>query len=521
MTWKDICFKGLLSGIIWLSLHLSCLAQIQLPVLFTDSMVVQRGQAVPVWGSGACKGCQVTVELNGSKAATAADQRGNWKLSLPAMSAGGPYLLKISDKHGKRILKDVYVGEVWLASGQSNMQFTLAQSEQGQDDIKQSGRPMLRLFNMVPRKEALPTSKNVYEPALLSELEKGAFYQPGQWVASRPETAKNFSAVAYHFGKYLQDSLGVAVGLICNAVGGTSTQSYISDTVLRNHPRLAQFTSRNGADWTAATDIHPWLVERALANLKHYRPSASRPVYPHPFAPAYLYETGIKPLIPFAIKGAIWYQGESNATHPDIHDELFTALVSSWRGAWQQGNFPFYYVQLPGISNRTRWPEMRESQRRLSISLPNAGMAVTIDLGDSLDVHPKNKKEVGKRLALMALAQTYKKQLPLFCGPVFRAYQLNGREMRLQFDQASGLRPRIGTRVLGFALSGYSRGGQKLTHHDIPEAAVEGNEVVLTLPSGIQPITVWYGWSPWPVCNLVNASGLPAGPFKIELPGNN
>lgn len=494
-------------------------AQIKLPAIFTDSMVLQQKMLIPVWGESSCKNCQLEVALNEITVKTKTDKTGKWSVKLPSINAGGPYTLTIKDKHNQLELKDILVGEVWVCSGQSNMEFMLKQSTGGKEEIKNANFPSIRLYRMTARNETRPIAKRAYSKETLKELEQFKFYKQTKWTTSNPQTVGDFSAVAYYFGKQLYQKLNVPIGLICNAVGGTSTQAYISDAAFRSHPQLLQFTKQeDGTPWIkSAKEIHPWLLERINENLKNFE-DKDNSIYPHPFAPSYLYEAGIRPLIPFAISGVIWYQGESNTTFPEIHDQLFKTLVESWRKEWNQGDFPFYYVQLPKISDRRRWPDFRESQRRVSETLTNTGMAVTIDTGDSLDVHPKEKKIVGERLAMIALEKKY--GFPIkSSGPTFKTYEIKDNHIEILFDNAEELGTSDGTAIKGFTVHGYL-GGKKELIFPLDQIKIMGNKLLITLPKDIMPFRVSYAWVPYPTCNLVNEVGLPASPFKIEIPGD-
>lgn len=491
--------------------------RLKLPEIFTDSLVFQQKLEIPVWGSS-CANCEVQVAFNGFVKITVADKGGNWKIKLPSTMAGGPFSLKVSDKNNSIILHDILVGEVWLCSGQSNMEFSLAQSKNGSEEIKIANYPQIRFFRMTANTKARPLAKIAFRDSLIMELGASHFYEKTSWSSCNPATASKFSAVGYYFGKELHQKLNVPIGLICNAVGGTTTQSFIDSNTLASHPQLIQFLGDNkDKTWLeTAKEIHPWVLERTIENLGAY---AKTKAFLHPFAPTFLFENGIKPIATYAIKGAIWYQGESNATHPEIHDALFTAMVAKWRETWGQGNFPVYIVQLPKISNRSRWPEFRESQRRLSENIENSGMVVTIDSGDSLDVHPKEKKLVGERLSLLALAKTY--SFPYeYSGPVLEKYELTKNEISLYFSHSKQLKPSNGNEIKGFYLHGYNIGGSKEIIIEASNIKIAGFKLIFTIPSKLQLTSLKYAWTPFPTCNLVNESGLPASPFKIALSGN-
>lgn len=512
---KIFCF---LFFILTLNVLAQSNSKLKLPIIFTDSLVLQQNMEIPIWGVS-CSNCVVKVSFNNTSKTALADRNGDWKIILPPTKAGGPYSIIVSDKNSHISIKDILVGEVWLCSGQSNMEFTLAQSKNGNEEITQAQYPQIRFFSMTANTKARPLAKVAFSDSLLKELSAKNFYDKTAWRTCSPATAAKFSAVAYYFGKELHQNLNVPIGLICNAVGGTTTQAFIDSITLASHPQLIQFLG-DGLDKTwleTAKDIHPWVIERTNENLGK---NAKNKAFLHPFAPTFLFENGIKPIATYAIKGAIWYQGESNATHPEIHDALFTGLVNNWRNEWGQGNFPIYTVQLPKISNRSRWAEFRESQRRLSETLENSGMVVTIDSGDSLDVHPKEKHLVGKRLSLFALAKTYHQALE-YSGPVFEKYEIKNNELQLYFGHAKELKAaNIGEEIKGFYLHGYNISGTKELIIEATNIKIDGLKLIISIPSEIQLTSIKYAWSPYPICNLVNESGLPASPFKINFPGS-
>ena len=487
--------------------------------IFTDSLVFQQNLEIPVWGRS-CPNCRVTVLFNEIAYQTKANKTGEWKIKLPAQKAGGPHRLKISDKNSSIILQDILIGEVWLCSGQSNMEFSLAQSLNGTDEIKKAINPQLRFFRMTASDQVRPMAKLVYGDSLLNEMKSGNFYAKANWTTCNSSTAAKFSAVAYYFGQELHQKLNVPIGLISNAVGGTTNQSFIDSMTLASHPQLIQFIGNNqNKTWLeTATDIHAWVKERVIENLGS---NANVKPFLHAFAPAFLFNQGIAPIASYGIKGVIWYQGESNATHPKIHDALFTSLVKSWRTVWHQGDFPFYTVQLPKISNRSRWPEFRESQRRLSESIENSGMVVTIDTGDSLDVHPREKKLLGYRLSFVALAKSYHWAVE-YSGPVYSKYELKQDGLYLYFNHANALQAdkTIAIDLKGFYLYGNNRSGTQEIIMEAKDIEIMNAKLKIPIPDGIQLKSLKYAWSPYPISNLINEAGLPASPFKIEFSGN-
>jgi len=309
---------------------------LQVADVFGDHMVFQRGEVIPVYGT-ANSGEKVSVQMNGTQASATTDKHGKWKVELPAMMAGGPYELAIDCSDQTRLIKDVLIGEVWLCSGQSNMAFTLKQSLGGKTEIPNASNEHIRLYHM---KSQASMGAKAWDEETLKQVNQQAFFQ-ASWSVCNPESAGEFSAIAYHFGQQLQHELGVPVGLVLNAVGGSTTESWIDRKSIEHHPVLVDVLD----DWLSNDFVQTWCRKRAKQNLK----ASKNPLQRHPFQATYLYETGIAPLIGFPIKGVIWYQGESNAHNVEFHEQLFPQLVSSWRDSWGY-EFPFYYVQLSSIN---------------------------------------------------------------------------------------------------------------------------------------------------------------------------
>lgn len=492
-------------------------AQLSLPSVFNDQIVLQRESAIPVWGT-ADPDAEITVALNNTVLTTTADGGGKWRVSLPARKAGGPHMLNIVSGADTVQIKDVYVGEVWLCAGQSNMEWSLRQSVEGKAEIPRSGNPMIRLFHLKKRHD---TYKTPYTSQELADFTVGHFFERASWETCRPETAADFSAVAYFFGKELYDSLQVPIGLIQAAVGGSPAQSWISEETLAGHPQLAHLVAGDSS-WLRSHIIHPWLAERARQNWAEWDGDEEESTPGHPFAPAYLYKAAIEPLVPYSFRGAIWYQGESNATHPQSYTALQNTLIHDWRERFGRGNFPFYFVQLPKIGNRSRWPDFREAQQQ-SLALPNTGMIVTLDQGHPTDVHPREKRVIGRRLAGLALTKTYGWELPVLSPMIYKhRWDPTKNIITLWANNAyDGLVLSEGHLPLGFTLQGYREGGGREIIVAPLEVALVGNNIELKYPDYFVPVSVKYAWAPFPKNNIINSSGLPLAPFKIELSGNN
>ena len=468
---------------------------LQLPEIYSDNMVLQHGQSLPLYGI-ANASTKITVTIGNQQLNTTADSNGKWQVTLAPLAAKETYTLQITAGKEKRIFKNVVAGEVWLCSGQSNMEFEMFQASTGERDIPQAENPNIRLFDMEARWRT--DNANAWELSALDSINQLQYYKPAQWEVCSPKTVRAFSAVAYYFGRRLQKELNMPIGLICNAVGGSPTEAWIDRRTLEyEFPRILN-------NWRENDFIMDWVRQRAGENIAKATDKLQR----HPYEPAYLFEAGILPLAKYPIKGVIWYQGESNAHNKDAHSKLFPLLVKSWRNEFGYSHLPFYYVQLSSI-NRPSWGWFRESQRRLMKVVPHSGMAVSYDYGHPTDVHPKNKQPIGERLAQWALGDTYgKKVLP--SGPLFRSATFNGRAATVAFDYAQGMHSADGKTLRGFELSN----GNGIFYPATAE--VVGEEVKVTSEEVSNPKAVRYGFSPVTDGNLVNKANLPASTFTSE-----
>ena len=468
---------------------------LQLPEIYSDNMVLQHGQSLPLHGI-ANAGTKITVTIGKQQLNTTADSNGKWQVILAPLTAKETYTLQITAGKEKRIFKNVVAGEVWLCSGQSNMEFEMFQASTGERDIPQAENPNIRLFDMEARWRT--DNANAWELSALDSINVLQYYKPAQWEVCTPKTIRAFSAVAYYFGRTLQKDLDMPIGLICNAVGGSPTEAWIDRRTLEyDFPRILN-------NWRENDFIMDWVRQRAGENIAKATDKLQR----HPYEPAYLFEAGILPLAKYPIKGVIWYQGESNAHNKDAHSKLFPLLVKSWRNEFGYSHLPFYYVQLSSI-NRPSWGWFRESQRRLMKVVPHSGMAVSYDYGHPTDVHPKNKQPIGERLAQWALADTYgRKVLP--SGPLFRSATFNGKVATVAFDYAQGMHSADGKTLRGFELSD----GNGIFYPATAE--VVGEELKVTSEEVSTPKMVRYGFSPVTDGNLVNEANLPASTFTSE-----
>lgn len=482
-------------------------AKVKPHALFTDGAVLQQGQEIPVWGT-ADAGEAVTVKLAGQERKTTAKD-GRWQVEFDKLPAGGPHELLIECTHEKIAVRDVHIGEVWVASGQSNMQWPMSASADPEKNIAGANNPYLRLFT-VPRLATDQPQSDV----------------DARWAVCSPDAVKDFSAVAYYFGRHLQNELGVAVGMINTSYGGTPAEAWTSrqkllsldlfkplvdqdDALIAGFPEAQAKYKEELAKWEQAAK-----EAEAAGGTKPEKPKP--PVGPgNPHRPCGLYNAMIHPLVPYAVRGAIWYQGESNAGRAWEYRSLLPAMILSWREAWGQGEFPFYIVQLapfqkivdqPGDS---AWAELREAQLLTSLHVNESGLAVITDVGDEKDIHPKQKEPVGTRLALWALAKEYGKAIE-YSGPLYQNQQVAGDKIALGFSHVGeGLEAR-GGKLTGFAICGADG---KFVNAD---AAIEADKVIVSSPAVKQPTAVRYGWANYPLGNLWNKNGLPASPFRTD-----
>ncbi len=468
---------------------------LQMPEIYTDGMVLQREIPLEIQGK-ADTGKRVTVTLAGQKAQAVADNRGQWSVTLRPMEAARSLTLTVESGRTKKVYRDVAVGEVWLCSGQSNMAFTLQQAATAAKDIPNASDADLRFYDM---KANWQTNDVAWPLSAIDSLNRLQYFAPAAWHASSPESAGQFSAVAYYFGRMLRDSLQVPVGLVCNAVGGAPIEAWIDRNTLETRfPAILN-------DWLHNDFIQQWVRERAAKNISNAAGKLAR----HPYEPCYLYESGMLPLLHYGIKGVVWYQGESNAHNMEAHERLFGLLVDSWRTGMKQTGMPFYFVQLSSL-NRPSWPWFRDSQLRLMRRLPDVDMAVSSDVGDSLDVHPTRKLEVGERLARWALCKTYGKEV-VPSGPLFSKAWREGSTAVVEFDYADGLTTSDGKPLRCFEVAETDG----LFHP--AEAEITGNKVRLSSKEVRLPHFVRYAWQPFTRANMVNAAGLPASTFRAEF----
>jgi sialate O-acetylesterase len=490
-------------------------AEVRLPRIFSSHMVLQQQKPIILWG-WAQTNETITAQLGNETGTAQANERGEWKIILPALSAGGPYTLTVNGS-SQVVFEDVLVGEVWLCSGQSNMELGIGMAQNGAQEIAAANYPNLRLLKVAKRwspeaQKDISDSWKVCTPTNVAE---------GGWGG--------FSAAAYYFGRALHQQLGVPVGLIDSTWGGTRIESWTPPEGFAAVPALQQENDRVQTG-DVRTERHQERLALALDNTEQWLTAARRALQDHqlvPAMPAYpeellpphdlqnataLYNGMIHPLCPFGIRGAIWYQGESNMGEGMRYFERMKALIGGWRELWGEGDFPFYFVQIAPFNyggNVQTEPEIWEAQTAAQ-TIPNTGMVVVNDVGNLKDIHPRNKQEVGRRLALWALANTYGQTNLVYAGPAFKTMTLAGGTLRLTFDHAgSGLKSRDGQPLNWFEIIDADQGGFVKA-----DANIDGHALVLSAPGVAHPVAVRFAWSMLAEPNLMNAEGLPAGAFR-------
>jgi sialate O-acetylesterase len=450
-------------------------AKVILPQIFSDNMVLQQKDKVALWGKSTTnKKVVITTSWSTKKLVVEPDASGNWKGKISTPKAGGPYTITFNDGESTT-LTDVMIGEVWVCSGQSNMEMPLegwGKINNYKQEIAEANYRNIRLINVEKATSTQP----------LNEAKFSSGWQP-----CSPASVANFSAVAYFFARNVQQHHNVPIGLIQTAYSGTPAESWVSGPSLKTMP---------------AYD--------SLVNVISSKPGAPKDSH----IPTVLYNAMINPIIPYGIRGVIWYQGESNATKAQQYKTLFPLLIKDWRKNWGDKNFPFYFVQLANFTDikdepvESTWAELREAQLE-TLKLPNTGMVVAIDLGVAKDIHPKNKQDVGLRLALIARSKIYKEKVP-YSGPVYKSYAVKGDRITITFKELNGGLLAKGDTLKGFAIAGADK------KFYWAQAKIEGNKIVVWSSEVKEPVAVRYAWANNPICSLYNKAGLPASPFRTD-----
>ena len=478
-------------------------AELKVSPVFGDSMVVQRNTPIHVWGWTTAD-TDVRVEIASHTNSARSDRDGRFDVMLDPLSAGGPHKLTIVADE-TRTFSDVLVGEVWLCSGQSNMAWPVAGAIDSDLEILTAKHPEIRLISV---------------PQVASQKPLNDF--KGQWEACTPETAKQFSAVGYFFGRQLHDTLDIPVGLIDNAWGGSAAEAWIARTDLEKAGQYSELLKH--WDDQVSTYDHEAAVAQWRERLNDWqvsktgnKPRPPRSIVSSNHRPANLFNGVLHPVLGYTIRGAIWYQGESNAKRAHQYRDLFPLMIQTWRERWGQGDFPFYWVQLADFQPEQKeptdsnWAELREAQTMTMSRLPNTGEAVIIELGEAADIHPRNKQDVAKRLARWALANQYGYDIP-FRSPTFKSVEFHDGVATVVFDHVGGKLDTFDVREpIGFTVAGKDQRFVHATAKIVDDATVRIWSDDIT-----DPVAVRYAWAGNPVCNVQSAEGLPMTPFRTD-----
>jgi sialate O-acetylesterase len=492
-------------------------ADVRLPALFTDHMVLQQGQKNRVWGA-ADPGEEVIVTISGQTQKTKADDKGRWSVTLEALPVGGPHTLSIAARN-KLQVQDVLIGEVWICSGQSNMAWTVKNANDSDLETRTAKFPRIRLISV-------PTQVGTQEP-------QDDFQ--GKWEVCSPESVAEFSAVGYFFGRQLHQTLDIPIGLIDDAWGGSACEAWINRETLAKDQKFKSLLERwekierdlgsldkaqVEADFQKQLTAWQEAVRKAREENKPLPPRPQNPLsqLTGNQRPANIYNGVLKPTIGYGIRGVIWYQGESNAGRAYQYRDLFPLMIQSWRQEWGQGDFPFYWVQLADFLPQkddpadSSWAELREAQTMTMDKLPKTGEAVILNLGEGRDIHPRNKQDVAKRLARWALAKDYGHSDVQYQSPRYKSMEKQGNKIVLTFDHVGGgLYTFDVPKAIGFAIAGNDK---KFVWAD---AKLEGtNKIVVASDKVTDPVAVRYAWADNPVCNVTSKEGLPLTPFRTD-----
>ncbi len=513
---RNLTYKSIIVLLLAAILPLTSLADVRLPAVIGSNMVLQQKTDAPLWG-WADPGEKVYVKaswlslLGNNKAKTTADQNGKWQISLKTPKAGGPY--KIIIKGDNTIeLDNVMTGEVWICSGQSNMAFSLRSANNAEQEIAAANCPNIRLMQVT--RHAVESPQDDCQ---------------GQWNTCTPETVSGFSAVAYFFGRELYQNLNIPIGLIHTSWGGTRCEAWTSIEALQSEPEAKPILDRYAQaviDLPEATkkyeaDYAEWKqkADKLKAEGKNLPRAPYPPIGPnHRHGPANLYNGMIAPLTPYAIKGAIWYQGEGNAGRAYQYRTIFPNMIKDWRSRWHCGSFPFYFVQIAPYRYSTECicAELREAQM-MTLSLENTGMAVTMDIGNPKDIHPRNKQDVGKRLALWALAQDYGQNKITYSGPIYKSMKVEADKIRLSFDYVDGGLKAGPDGLANFTIAGADKKFVTAQAIIAPVLKTGKEDALIVFSEDVpNPVAVRYCWDNIMEGTLFNKADLPASSFRTD-----
>ncbi len=478
-------------------------AELKMSPVFGNSMVLQRDKPIHVWG-WTTPGAMVDVTLAGKTTTTKAGEDGRFDVELDSMQAGGPHEMVISADETKTF-SDVLIGEVWLCSGQSNMAWPVASANDPDLESLTANFPNIRLISV---------------PQVASQEPLNDF--AGSWEACTPESVKSFSAVGYFFGRQLHQTLDVPIGLIDNAWGGSAAEAWVRRDVLEadgKYDALLKQWDQDVANYDeqAAMAAYQQRLDKWQQNRQGSRPRAPRSPDSSNHRPANLYNGVLHPVLGYTIRGTIWYQGESNAARAQQYRDLFPLMIQSWRDAWGQGDFSFYWVQLADFRSEvnepaeSEWAELREAQTMTLSRLPNTGQAVITDLGEAADIHPRNKQDVAKRLARWALAKDYGYDIA-YQSPTFESMRVEGSKAVLTFEHVGGGIDTFDvTEPIGFTIAGADKQFVKAN-----AKRIDNNTIEVWSDAVSEPVAVRYAWADNPIANVQSTDGLPLTPFRTD-----
>ncbi|WP_223678566.1 sialate O-acetylesterase [Flavobacterium hibisci] len=497
--------RNLFLSFIFLTLTFSIKAQVKLPALVSDNMVLQQNAKVNLWG-WASPNEKINIQLGWQNASTEviADPEGNWKVAVDTPQASEKAYSITINASNKIVLNNILIGEVWICSGQSNMYFPVGKEEgtwktgvkNYEEEIVNANFPNIRLFTVLTNASPKP----------LDDV-------TGRWAACSPETIKTFSAVAYFYGRELYQKLNVPIGLISTSWGGTKAEAWTSQNVLEENPdflTILEEDAKNEKTYQEKLETYYLnLRNEKQANSNVLKTELKKPKKEANKTSYVLYNAMLHPLINYRMKGVIWYQGESNSGKAKLYQTLFPAMVKNWREDWKQGDFPFYYVQITPHKGQT--PEIREAQLLSLKKIPNSGMAVTTDVGDTNNIHPIDKQTVGHRLALIALAKTYNEDKLVYSGPIYNHMKIKKDKIQLFFNYADS-----GFKKTNENLKEFEIAGDDKTYYPAV-AKIDGKTIVVSSDKVKNPKSVRFAWKAVPEPNLFNAENLPASPFRTDL----
>jgi sialate O-acetylesterase len=472
-------------------------AEVTLPNVFSDHMVLQRKQPNRVWGKAA-PGEKVVVTIGGQSQEATAGADGAWQVTLAPMEAGAPMTLAAKGQANEVVFTDVLAGEVWICSGQSNMRYALSSAYDADLEVPAANHPDIRLINFPSVGAQKPIWTHANAP----------------WALCTPQTARQFPAVGYFFARQIQETLGVPVGIINNAWAGSRAEAWVDRKYFDGHENLLPLVARYDGFAKELADLG---AKGQLTAAEQNKVRQLSTDVNGDDRPANAWNGIVASHAGYGIRGVLWYQGEGNAPRAYQYRELFPLLIESWRQEWKQGDFPFYWVQLPGNEAQkpepgdSTWAELREAQTMALAKVKNSGQAVSIDLGEDGNLHPRNKREIGLRLARVALARDYGVQMA-HQSPTYRAMQIDGNKIAVSFDSPNGrLRTLAGDPVRGFAIAGADK---KFVWAD----ATIGRDgsIVVSSDKVAKPVAVRYAWADNPVCNVYDNARLPLTPFRTD-----